>query len=705
MTLAWLGAAFILGLLAGAQVVVDPLPLLVAAACVSLLLLLRGRHPHARLAILLVAVFLLGAGRFESTRHRIGPGDVSFYNGQTVTFTGVVDAEPDVRDTGNNYVVAVQTIMRSGKAYPAAGQVEVHTAPGQLFDQGDDVQLTGPLQTPSNSAAVPYRDILAHRGIYSLMSFPKGFVTGHESLGLIGIAEAIRHWIQSTLSRSMPEPEATLLIAILIGARTAQLGNLAPVLIQTGLIHLIAVSGIKVAIVAGSVNSFLRRIAARRPALVLSIAAISGYWLVSGATVAGMRASIMWLLVFVAAFLGRPTQGLVSLALAAAIMTGIDPSLPWDTGFQLTAIATASIVAFTPLLDRATRRLPAALAAALGTTAAAQVGVLPVQIIGFHVVSSVSLLTNAVVLTFIPFTMLAGFLVCLYPHGPPLAVAYGLTHAVVVVARWAVLVPGVVRLRTLPLAFVVGYYGLLIMAAILAWRFTLSSGIRARREWLFGLVVAAAGLGFTLGSEHRPPDGLHFLVNGSTLVTDRGETILVDGGSHPSKLMTALGTTLPFGDNRIDLLIDLEPNAKNVASLLAVAQHLSVGRVLDPGVEYPSHTYARWRQWLDSQGIPTTALRAGVRISAPHLQVRVLAPDAVYPNPKDGAGVLMIRAGGRRVVILGPASPREQEDLPFRVSLSASLLVAEGPVSTTIRRASGANRVVRMQHGTFVPLP
>ena len=323
VTLVWLALAFIVGIVVGWMVGIAGTTLLLVAAPLAMVALACWRWRRIRLTLLLSILVLLGMLRAEMARVNIGPGDVAYFNGQTVTLTGYVQSEPDIRVTGNNYVIAIDHQIRGSRKAALQGLVELHTAPSQLLDQGDEVQLTGILATPTNSVQVPYRAILANRGIYSEMSFPKLFVTGRVSLGIVGVAADIRVWIENRISSALPEPEATLLIAILIGARSAQLGALAPVFIATGLIHLIAVSGIKIAIVAGTVNSFLRRIMSRWPTLVLSVTALLGYWLVSGATVAGLRASIMWLLVFVAVFLGRPTYALVSLGLAASIMLAI----------------------------------------------------------------------------------------------------------------------------------------------------------------------------------------------------------------------------------------------------------------------------------------------------------------------------------------------------------------------------------------------
>ncbi len=621
MILAWLAGAFIFGIFAGSKVVLSSSALFVATGSCAVPLVLIWRRRRIRIPILMVVFLLLGMGRAETSRFQLDPDQAAFYNGSYVTMTGFVNTEPDVRDRGNNYVVQVQSLTLGSRTLKVQGQVEVHTSPGQLFDAGDQLQLSGLLKTPIDSPQIPYREILANRGIYSEMSFPRGFVTGHVSLGLLGLAMNIRSYIETTIGGSLPEPDATFLIAILIGARSAQLGTLAPILIATGLIHLIAISGLKIAIVAGTVNSFLRRVTSRSPTLVLSSTALLAYWLVSGATVAGLRASIMWLLVFVAAYLGRPTFALVSLGIAASGMLAFDPALLWDTGFEFTTLATAAIVLLGPMSERVTRRIPSVFAASMTTTLSAQIGVLPLQVISFHLLSPISVLANTVVLPIIPLTMVVGFLTVLYPHGPLLAISYAMVHSIILIAQWIDATPfSSISLSQLPGSLTMGYYAALLLLAIAASRLVPRSRRRIHGEWLLGSAVAVVSLTAVLAAPVKTTNQIAFVSKGAALISFNRTTILLDGGASPSLLLVGLGRQLPFPRNYIDAIISTDPRADNVASLLQVVDHYHVGHVLDTGVEYPSHTYASWRTALMNRHLQPEALRPGasVRGGRPH---------------------------------------------------------------------------------------
>jgi competence protein ComEC len=704
LILAWLAAAFIAGVALGGETAA-PLAFWLMFLTPVLLLPLMWRRPGVRMVILLELAICAGGIRYEMTRSTLGPHNLSFYNGRSLVMTGVITSEPDIRDRVSYYVVQVDQAAAKGVARSVSGQLELRAASTQVFNAGDRLKLSGFLMTPSNTGLAPMRSILARRGIFSEMSFPRALVTGHTSLGLIGIAMQIRTTIEQAIGGALPDPQATFLIAILVGAKTAQLGTLAPVLIKTGLIHLIAISGIKIAIVAGTVHSFLRRTTRRTPTLLLSAVTVFGYWLVSGATVAGLRASIMWLLVFTAAYLGRPTLAPVSLGIAASVMVAITPSVLWDTGFDLTTIATLSIVAFAPLFERAFQFMPQALCASLSTTSAAQIGILPIQAASYGLVSPSSILANGLVLPMIPLTMIVGFLTALLPESPFAAVSYSLVHLIILIAELCSQLPiAWLSLGAFPVSIAAAYYLLVAGLGMVAWRLPGRVTGAIHGELLIGLIVAAGAMAVTAAAPSQHNQVL-FVANGATLISLDGHHILIDGGASPRALLSGLGSSLSFSDRRIDAVVDTDPGSRNVASLLAVIRNYHVSAVIDPGVEYPSYTYARWADTVVARGIPFLALRQGTTISVGRVTINVLSPDRIFPNRKDGAGVLLITCARERILYIGPLSPREQLNLPYRVDVRAPIVVSSVSLIPQLSAATGAHSVIAPRPGGRISLP
>jgi competence protein ComEC len=637
--------------------------------------------------------------------------------------TGTVSAEPDVRDTGANYQITVDTLQVGARTRTISGGLYLHTSSAVHLDYGDRISLSGRLAGPGTSG---FADSLARQGIYSEMHFPRLVNLGPSS-SVSWFSSAVlrlRQHLEAGIDAWLPEPEAALLIAITLGARSSELGDLAPVLVTTGLIHLIAISGIKVALVAGMIQQAIRSFAGRLFSFLGATGALWLYVLLTGFTPSGVRSAGMWTLVFVASALGRQTVALLSLLAVAGVMVGLDPRLPWDTGFQLSAVGTLSIVAFVAPLDGVLRetplralksRLPGPLSVlalalspfltALTVTLAAQLGTIPIAIIGFHQLSWLGPVANTIVLPSLPLLIILGFLLgALSGVGVVAALLASLGYALL---RAAVAVAsllgggGALPVAVLNPALAVTFYVMLFALALLVlWRAgwaPRSPFGDVRLELLVASVVALLLLTVTLvAARGTSSTRLTWLGTGNALLLQsNGTTALIDGSNQTFALKERLGSLLPFDTHAIDLIVVTDPRSSNVSGLEAVLQHYRIGEVLDVGVEYPTTTYARWRADLRAAHVPVYALRTGASVALGAARLTVLGPDALYPKPQDSAGILRLALPRRAFVLAAAADVREQHEAVFRgVRLNADTLVLGVRQDNSFVRAVGARTVI-----------
>ena len=684
MILAWAAALSVAGVALGE--LLAPLPLVALVAAVACFLG-AWRVKSRRQVLVLAGAFLLGLARAPHPGH-LTSSDLAFYNQRSVQIEGVVAAEPDVRDTGANYVVRANGVVLSGSLHRVGGEVQVHTSRATVLEYGDRVSLKGRLLSPSNTARLPWRDILANRGIGSEMRFPRLISLGSTESGPLGWIMTIRRRLESGIDAWLPEPEASLLIAIALGARSASLGDLAPILAATGLIHLAAISGIKVALVAGILYRVGRSSGNRMVALALSLASLLLYVLLTGATASGERSALMWAMVFLAGYLGRGTVALVSLSLVAALLVLHDPRLLGDIGFQMSVVGTLAIVALADTVLLPLRRLPSPLKESLGVTLAAQVGTLPIVIFGFHALSVTGPIANMLVLPLLPALVVLGFVlgaVSVWPTiaAPISALSYGLLHLVILIAERLAGIGGMLALPPLPGLVTAAYYSGL---AAVAWLVLRRVNFAPRgtvphlgRELLVTGAVAASTLTMSLVQAHADSRAhLYWLGAGhSFLVRDGQSVILIDGSPHPFALSQRLGTLLPYTDRDVQVVIVTDPRASNISGLEALLGHYQTDAVLDVGAEYPSTTYARWRADLRARHVRVSALRTGAVVQTESVRIDVLGPDALYPDPRDSIGLLRISIHEYSWILTGAASTRETTEAVFRpVKLRADALVA-----------------------------
>jgi competence protein ComEC len=682
VALLWLSGSFVLGVVVGG--VIDP-RLALAMCCVLSVVAMVGRRTRFGRFSLVAAALLLGCLRSPRDLGPPSPGQLSYYNGRHASVLGQVVEEPDIRDTGANYVVSAHTVAFAARAIPVTGRLEMHTSRGQRLEYGDEVQLTGVLQTPVNSSSLPYRDILRGKGIGTQMQFPRAVDLGAASSGYLGWIVPVREQLERGIDRSLPEPEAALLIAITLGAHSASLGTLAPALVSTGLIHLIAISGIKVAMVAGTVWALLLAMRRRTLTLPISIAAILVYVLLTGATASGERSALMWSLVFIASYLGRGTVALVSLSFVAALMVAIDPMLPWDIGFQLSTVGTFSIVALSGPFLRLFRFVPSPFREALGVTLAAQLGTIPIVAGGFHSISLVGPVANALVLPLLPLTIVLGFLLGLFSNltvlaAPLAATAYATTHSIVWLSH---LLAG--SSAALPVSSPTGIVTLAYYSALggVAWFLLRRAGwapighwsSRVREVALALLLVSSVATASQ--AQVTTPDRLTYLGSGTSLVLQSGgRTAVIDGSPRPLAFLSALGDELDMRVRSIDLVVVTDPRSSAVAALLSLLDHYRVKAVMDVGSEYPSRTYADWRLALRSRHIPVYALRTGATMRIGRVTLAALGPDALCNAPPNCAGMLRLTSVHHSFLLAAHAEQQEQENAVFRpVSLRSTTLI------------------------------
>lgn len=89
--------------------------------------------------------------------------------------------------------------------------------------------------------------------------------------------------------------------------------------------------------------------------------------------------------------------------------------------------------------------------------------------------------------------------------------------------------------------------------------------------------------------------------------------VLIDGGP-TRKVLSELGKVLPFGDKRIDVVIETHPDADHITGLVDVLERFKVGAFLEPGVESKNIIDDKIREIVREKGITKLIARRGLEI-------------------------------------------------------------------------------------------
>lgn len=235
-----------------------------------------------------------------------------------------------------------------------------------------------------------------------------------EEFNLLATLLKTRGRIERVIGGLLPEPQSSLLLGILFGAKRQMPQEFWQNLRKTGTLHIVVASGQNVTMVARFLIAALVWIVSRRKALVLAIIGVIFYVLMVGAEAPVVRAGIMAILAYLAQSLGREEEGMIALLMAAGIMLLMSPLILFDIGFQLSFAATAGILWLYPLVKKRKFFSLPVLGEGLAITLAAQLGVMPILLTNFGQISFLSPLINALVLWVVPIVMVFGLLVAVF---------------------------------------------------------------------------------------------------------------------------------------------------------------------------------------------------------------------------------------------------------------------------------------------------
>ena len=616
------------------------LAIALAIPCLAAALILRP----AILAIA-IAFALLAVGRAElPAADPQAQSRATGLAGQTATITGRVADDTRPSGGGGEVLVEPSRILIGSTQVSGVGNLMVRWRGPTQTGFGDQIKATGKLMLPRDMPAFDRRAYLAQRHVYvELQSTSFNIVT--DGSGPASFPAWLRTHYAQALNDALPPPHAGVLMGVVLGIRQGIPPALQNALIATGLVHLLVLSGLKVAVFARIVQAALKPVMgtfATWPALAL----IALYAMVGGATPAAVRAAAMGGLVIAASKLGRPTHVWTSIALTGAAMLGWHPELAWDVGFQLSFAGTAAIILLTPAIDRRITFMPALLREPFAVTCAAQVGTVPMMATDFHLLSPVAPITNALVIPILPVLITAGLLIGALSAIPELArlVAIPVTGLLAYLEQVAFIfarIPAAaIPIAKFPTWMGIAYYSALAPAIATTQLFGRRRTLAAITTVLAPALIAATALGMWANS---PPQAIVMGVGDGQAVLIRGPqgAILIDGGPSPARLKDELGAQLPPWQKKLDAVAITAPSLGHVGGFAGFDR--AAAQVLIPDVQLTGSAWRTAALEATARGAAVRRLGAGRTITIAGFDLQVLAPEPRAPGDQVGAAYLALR--------------------------------------------------------------
>lgn len=302
-------------------------------------------------------------------------------------------------------------------------------------------------------------------GTIYTMSYPV-ITLKRETNPVILLSKTIRERVISVFTSILPYPSSSLLIGIVFGIKEQMPEQLTDKLIQTGIIHITAASGMNVTLLAGAVFLLFGSLLKRSSAICFSLIIVWVYAVIAGFDASIVRASVMASIAFSASLLGRQNIGWYALFLTAFLMLFLNPSTLFDIGFQLSIASTWGILFLVPLMGRKSTVQSDLwfLSDDFKATTAAQIATIPIMLVTFGSYGLFSIPINLLVLWTIPFLMILGSISAFFSFTlPALAVPVlylslpFLVYIEYIVTFGSELLPSI-TVQSISASFIIGYY-------------------------------------------------------------------------------------------------------------------------------------------------------------------------------------------------------------------------------------------------------
>lgn len=517
---------------------------------------------------------------------------------------------------------------------------------------------------------------------------------------------AIRKGLKAYFAKYLPPAETGLLTGLLAGDRSSIPDSLQNGFRRAGVVHVLAISGFHIVLLSGMLLLLLRATKissniARTVAILLMLL----YAPVTGGSPAVYRAVFMFAVVQAGTLFERKADSLNSLGFALLLLTIAEPKILWNVGFELSAAATAGIIAYgkrSPFKIRQGRlaKNPVwkffedSVLNAVWITLVATAATAPFLVWSFRSLSPVSILGNVLVVPLVSLGMHAGIFALLLPIPAVASIFCAAAGFLFRISAYLVS-----KISSVVIASVtVGPFPAWIL--ILSGICLLSIGSVKRNfcsRWIFAACCLTFGSSFFLSQLDRKlsPNWKVSVVDvgqGDCILVESpgGRAFLVDAGVNSGKRNVARDRIIPFlqesGIWKLEALVITHPDLDHFSGAALLLQEFPIKSLWIQEcarfVEKPE-----WKAVLDAameKDIPVRDIRRGMlfretsrlfRGEEISWEIRAVHPDPFLCGETNSESItLRIEGPGGSILLTGDLTKEGeyeilQTDIPLKTDI------------------------------------
>lgn len=339
----------------------------------TILWIVRNKNIRSMVALFFMFIFfvmgvlnIMSTGKKEKLCTEIGDRELP------CTVSGKIK-EIKTDGLSDTYYIMADSIVSSEFAYKGKIGIVIYTSAGKErknnpgntdhiyldYINGDYICMSGTVSVPdsaTNPGTFDQYIYLRNKGYYLCISNGTIESGNHRPYSIEGFLYGIKNRCTKIIDNSFDSESAGIVKAMLVADKSTLDKNIKKLYSESGIAHIMAISGVHVAIIGMTLYGFLRKLKiGRLISGTFSIAIIILYGIMTGMSSSTERAVIMLILSIAAEYFGRKTDAPTSMGFAMIIMVLGNPYVILDAGFQLSFAAITGVTVVAPQLRKLLR--------------------------------------------------------------------------------------------------------------------------------------------------------------------------------------------------------------------------------------------------------------------------------------------------------------------------------------------------------------
>jgi len=658
-------ALYVIGIIYGKFISINPIILFTILVFLIIIAIISFiKQWNITTAFLFLIIFLIGIFNYNLNSNPIGADHIiNFIEDKNLTIIGtVLEKEYYSNQEKISLKIKVNQIEKNdGDGIKAQGLLLVNTYLENCpYEYGDILKIKGKLEKPvkqKNFGEFNYELYLAREKIFTYLNIWQErniWKIGEDNSNyLSSFSLSARDKIKEVTKQILPQPYNYLLIGMLLGEKGFIPPDLKEVFAEAGIMHILAVSGLHVGIIAIALAALLNMLRLPKKLKLFTLVLILLiYASITGYRPSVLRATIMFIMLIGGKLINRDRNLNISLFFAAFLILLLNPLTLYDAGFLLSFIVTFFIINLSPILQELYSKIIVWIKTPLAISTAAWIGIFPLSAYYFNKVSIISIVSNIFIIPLTGIAVILGFvtffigLLSIPLAGVIANINYLVLYLITLAAKSFSLLPFAFAYVAQPsIVMIVLYYLTVFFIIEIFYKKNLSPETKKRAVFITLSVI----LLIIIVQVFYLPDNLKVnFINvgeGDCILIEAPNkiNILIDGGGTPQSNFDVGGkTVIPYlrrkGIDTINLLVLTHPHLDHLEGLLPVIKEFKVDMVLDSGLISDLQEYKEFISTIQEKGIPYHLAKAGDNfIFSNNLEIFLLNPlyNADFYNDSD----------------------------------------------------------------------